>query len=80
MESRNEGNTYKEMKALVESGDVYRFVGLDDDDPFEPFEGIPVEIGSELFVKVTKDNGTLKKDDVVGIDPYEFCFMEIKKV
>lgn len=68
------------MRELVDSGATYRFEGIDDEDPFEPFEGIPVDIGSEMFVRVTKENGTLKKDDVVSIDTSEFCFMSIKKV
>ena len=71
---------YQRMKELVDSGATYRFEGINEEDSFEPFEGIPVDIGSEMFVRVTKDNGTLKKDDVVSIDTSEFCFMSIKKV
>lgn len=73
-------DVYKKMNELVEKGGVYRFEGLDDEDPFEPFEAVPVEMASEMFVEVTKDNGTLKKGDTVSIDPSEFCFMSIKKV
>ncbi len=73
-------NIYKKMKALVDSGDVYRFEGLDDEDPFEPFEGIPFDVKNDLYVRVTKDNGVLKKGSEVVIDGYEFCFMSIKKV
>jgi len=71
---------YKEMDALVESHSVHRFESLDDEDTFEPFIGTPLKVGNEMAVRVEKDNGVLKKDEVIWIDPNEFCFMKIEKV
>ena len=71
---------YTKMKQMIEGGKTYRFKSLDDEDPFEPFEGVPVDVGSEMFVRVTKGNGKLKEGTIVGIDPDEFCFMDISEV
>lgn len=78
--SGNGKDVYEQMKEIAENGGVYLFTNLDDEFTAEPFEATPVELGSELFVEVTKDNGVLEKGDIVGIDPTEFCFMSIKKV
>lgn len=70
---------YKDMEELVKTNCEYYFQSLDDEDSFEPFYGVPVKVGTEMAVRVTKDNGTLDKNEVVWIDPNEFCFMEITK-
>ena len=82
MESKND--TYKEMNQLVKEGKKYLFKSIwekgEDDYYFEPYEGIPIGVGSEMFVKVTKGNDVLKEGTVVGIDPSEFCFLEMVEV
>lgn len=77
--ARDIGEIYQKMDEMVKSNTTYLFSCVDDEDDFEPFEGIPVEVGSEMFVKITKDNGTMRQGETVGITPTEFCFMSIKK-
>ena len=73
-------DVFKQMREIAESNATYLFENLDDEFTGKPFEAVPIELGSELFVRVAKDNGVLEKGDVVGIDPTEFCFMRITKV
>ena len=72
-----------EMQKMVDENAEYRFESLDDEGDegyFKPFEGKPVYVGSEMYVRVTKGNGVLKEGAEVTIDPNEFCFMKVEKV
>ena len=77
--ARDVNEIYRKMDELVDSNSTYLFSCADDEDDFESFEGIPIDVGSEMFVKITKDIGVLKTGETVGITPTEFCFMSIKK-
>lgn len=82
--AENVQDIYKEMKRLVDTHSTYLFESIydegEDEDYFKPFKGMPVDVGSEMFVEVMNDNGVLKKGDEVVIEPNEFCFMKVTKV
>jgi len=64
---------WKKWEEMVDSKATYRFSPVDDEDDFEPFEGVPVQTGTELAVE-------LKDGKIIWIDVSEFCFMEVTKV
>lgn len=71
---------YEKMEKLVASRKIYLFEPLDDENPFEPYEGTPIAVGVDMAVKVTKGNDEVKTGDVVWLDIDDFCFTSIKEV
>ena len=73
-------DVWNEMDALVASKSKYLFEPIDDEDPFEPFEAVPIKVQCDMAVRVTKSNSEVKKGDIIWIDVNEYCFMDITKI
>jgi len=74
---------FDDMQSLVDTGDVYLFESIedeDDEDYFKPYKGKPLSVTSNLYVEVVEGNGILQKGAIVMIDPNEYCFMRTTKV
>ena len=78
--ARDIKEVWKKWEDMVKSKATYLFEPVDDEDDFESFEGVPVQSGTELAVKVTKGNGSVNDGTVIWIDASEFCFMSATKV